>query len=136
MDIDEALKFVKEHHRAVIATRRRDGAPQLSPVLVNVDPDGRVELSATEKRVKVRNLRRDPNCSVCVLSDRFFGRWIQVDGTAEIMSLPEAMEPLIDYYRRLSGEHDDWPAYRQAMQEEQRVLVRVAVQRTGPARSG
>lgn len=136
MDLEEARQFVRDHHQAVLATRRSDGRPQLSPITVGVDAEGRLVISSRETAFKVRNLRRDPQASLCVLSDSFLGRWVQVDGTAEIVSLPEAMEPLVDYYRSLSGEHPDWDEYRQAMSEQRRVLVRITIERAGPDRQG
>lgn len=136
MDVTEARRFVEGHHRAVMATYREDGRPQLSPVLVVVDDDGRAVVSTRETAVKTRNLRRDPRASLCVISEGFFGRWVRIDGTAEIVSLPEAMEPLVDYYRRAAGEHDDWDAYRQAMREEQRCVVRITIEEAGPDVSG
>ena len=109
------------------------GGLQTSPVLVGVDDDGKVVISTREGAYKTRNLRRHPTAVLCVLSDDFFGRWIQIEGTAQIISLPEAMEGLVDYYRRISGEHPDWDDYRRAMQQEQRVLVRVSIDAAGPA---
>ena len=136
MDVDEARRFVRENHRAVLATFRADGRPQLSPVTVAVDDGGRVVISSRETAYKVRNLRRDPRASVCVMDDGFFGPWVQVDGTATIVSLPEAMEPLVDYYRSVSGEHPDWDDYRRAMEQQRRVIVRIDVERAGPDRQG
>jgi PPOX class probable F420-dependent enzyme len=136
MDIDEARAFVRQNHRAVMATRRASGDPQLSPVLCSVEADGRVCVSTREAALKVKNLRRDPRVSLCVLNDGFFGEWVQIDGTAEIVSLPEAMELLVEYYRSLAGEHPDWDEYRAAMERERRVLVRVGIERAGPERSG
>jgi PPOX class probable F420-dependent enzyme len=136
MDIDEARSFVRDHHRAVMTTRRANGDPQLSPVVCSVDADGRVAVSTRETAMKVKNLRRHPRVSLCVLNDGFFGDWIQVDGTATIVSLPEAMELLVEYYRSLAGEHPDWDDYRAAMERERRVLVRIDVERAGPDRSG
>jgi PPOX class probable F420-dependent enzyme len=136
MDLDEARDVVREQHRAVLATLRADGNPQMSPVLVAVDDDGRVLVSTRETAMKVRNLRRDPRLWLCVLPDSFFGRWVQVEGNAEIVSLPEAMDGLVDYYRRVAGEHDDWDDYRAAMQRERRVLLRVTLDRAGPDRAG
>lgn len=136
MEADDARKFIAAHHRAVLATRRSDGRPQLSPVLAAVDGDGRVIISTREGAVKTRNLRRDPRAAVCVLSDGFFGEWVQVDGTAEVVSLPDAMELLEDYYRRTAGEHPDWPGYRAAMERERRVIVRVSIEAAGPDISG
>src|SRR5438874_847859 len=110
MDLDQAREFVRTHHRAVIAVRRRDGGTQMSPVSVGLQ-DGYVVISTRETAFKVKALRRDPRVSLCVLSDAFMGEWIQVDGTAEIVSLPEAMDLLVDYYRSISGEHPDWDDY-------------------------
>lgn len=136
MDLDEARAVIAEQHRAVLATLRRDGTPQLSPVLAAVDGDGRVIVSTRQTAYKVRNLRRDPRLWLCVLPDGFFGRWVQVAGGVEILELPDAMEPLIDYYRRTMGEHPDWDDYREAMRREQRVLLRVALTEAGPDRAG
>jgi PPOX class probable F420-dependent enzyme len=133
---EAALEFIRHNHRAVLATRRRDGGVQLSPVLATVDAEGRVVVSTREGAMKTRNLRRDPRATLCVMSERFFGEWHNVDGTAEVLSLPEAMEPLVDYYRRSSGEHPDWDDYRRAMEREQRVLLRITVEHSGPIRQG
>jgi PPOX class probable F420-dependent enzyme len=136
MDIDKARTFLKTHHRAVMATYRRDGRPQMSPVGVGVDEAGRVIMSSREPAYKVRNLRRDPRVSVCVFSDEFYGEWLQIDGQAEIISMPDALEELVDYYKRVVGEHPDWDDYRAAMAREQRVLVRITIERAGPDRMG
>ena len=117
-------------------TYRSDRSPQMSPVACNVDADGRIVVSTRETAMKTAHLRRDPHVALCVLSDGFFGEWVQVEGTAEIVHLPEAMEGLVDYYRRVAGEHPDWDDYRAAMERERRVLVRVTVTRSGPNRSG
>ena len=136
MDLDAARAVVAEQHHAVLATMRADGTPQMSPVLVAVDPDGSLVISSRQTAYKVRNLRRDPRAYVCVLPDAFFGRWIQIEGRATIVDLPEAMEPLVDYYRQLSGEHPDWGDYRASMEREERVLIRIAPNRAGPDHSG
>ncbi len=120
----------------MLATRRKGGTPQLSPVLVNVDGDGRAIISSRETAIKVKNLRRDSRAQVCAFTDRFFGEWIQAEGTAEVLSLPEAMDPLIDYYRRFPDENPDWDDYRKRMQREKRVLIRIELQSAGPDRSG
>jgi PPOX class probable F420-dependent enzyme len=136
MDISDALGKLETMHHAVICTRRRDGSPQMSPVTCGVDGDGRVVVSSRETAMKVKHLRRDPSMALCVFTDRFFGPWVQVEGTAQIESLPEAMDGLVDYYRRVAGEHPNWDDYRQAMVDEQRVLIRLAVERAGPDLSG
>jgi PPOX class probable F420-dependent enzyme len=136
VDTDAAIAFVREHHRAVLHTFRSDGAPQLSPVTVGADDEGRAIVSSRETAVKVKNLQRDPRASLCVFTDAFYGRWIRLDGTTEIVHLPDAMDLLVDYYRRLSGEHPDWGEYRQAMQEERRVVLRITPTSAGPDVSG
>jgi len=136
MDIDRAREFLRDNHRAVLVTRHPDGRAQTSPVLVVADGAGRVLVSTRETAVKVHNLLRDPRVTCCVTTDRFFGDWVQLDGEAEVLHLPEALEPLVDYYRRLSGEHPDWDDYRAAMRRDRRVLVRVTVTRAGPDQHG
>jgi len=136
MDIDAALDFVRTQHHAVLGTLKSDGTPQLSPVTVGVDGAGYVVISTRQTAYKVRNVRRDPRVWLCAFPDRFFGQWVQLEGTADIVELPEAMDGLIDYYRRISGEHPDWDDYRAAMERDKRVLLRVAVTRAGPDVSG
>ncbi|MDX1658210.1 MAG: PPOX class F420-dependent oxidoreductase [Nitriliruptorales bacterium] len=129
-------EFIQEHHRAVLHTYREDGSPQLSPVVVVVDDEGRPLISTRETAVKAKNLARDPRLSLCVFTDEFYGPWIRVDGQAEIVHLPDAMDLLVDYYRRARGEHDDWEEYEQAMRDQRRVIIRVDVEEVGPSESG
>jgi PPOX class probable F420-dependent enzyme len=136
VDLDRAREFIRVNHRAVLATRRRDQTVQLSPVLVNLDGEGRAIISSRETAIKVKNLRRDPFAQLCVLNDRFFGAWIAADGAAEVVSLPEAMDPLIDYYKRFPDENPDWDDYRERMRREKRVLIRIELERAGPDRQG
>jgi PPOX class probable F420-dependent enzyme len=136
MDLDDARAVIATQHHAVLATMRADGTPQMSPVSVGLDDGGRVVISSRQTAYKVRNLRRDPRAWVCVLPDTFFGRWIQIEGTATIVDLPEAMDGLVDYYRGISGEHPDWDDYRAAMVRDRRVLVVVELTKAGPDRSG
>ena len=126
---DQAREFLRVHHRAVMSTVRVDGRPQMSPVGAGVDGEGRVIVSTPETTAKARNLRRDPRIALCVINDGFYGGWVQVEGTAEIVERPEAVELLVDYYRRLAGEHPDWDDYRRAMVEDRRVLVRFEIER-------
>jgi PPOX class probable F420-dependent enzyme len=136
MDVATALDFVRQHHRGVLATMRKDGRPQMSPIAAAVDADGLIAISSRETAIKVKNLRRDPRASLCAMNDGFYGDWVQLDGTAEILSLPAAMEPLVEYYRSLSGEHPDWDDYRAAMERDQRLLIRIRVERAGPNVAG
>ena len=136
MDLDAAREHVRQHSHAVLTTTRRDGSPQLSPVAVALDAEGRVVVSSRETAYKTKNLRRDPRTWVCVFPDAFYGPWVQLEGTVEVLSLPEAMEPLVEYYRAVAGEHPDWDEYRAAMTSEQRCLLRITLVRAGPDRSG
>jgi PPOX class probable F420-dependent enzyme len=136
MEIDEAIEYVRRNHHAVLATLKQDGSPQLSPVTVGVDGDGRVIISTRQTAYKVRHVRRNPRVWLCVFPDGFYGRWVQLEGTADIVELPEAMDGLIGYYRDISGEHPDWDDYRAAMERDQRLLLRIAVTKAGPTVSG
>src|SRR5919199_6238182 len=129
---DELLAFLRPRHKALLLTRRADGSPQLSPVTCGVDDQGRVVVSTSPQRAKVVNARRDPRVSLCVLSDDFDGPWVQVDGRAEVLDLPQALEPLVDYYRAISGEHPDWAEYRAAMTRQGKSLLRITLTRWGP----
>ena len=136
MELERAREFLRANHRAVLATTRADGRPQLSPVTCGVDDAGRAIISTRETAIKIRNLRRNPAASLCVFTDGFFGQWVQVDGTVEIISLPAAMDLLVDYYRRISGEHPDWADYRAAMIRDQRCVARITITRAGPDIAG
>src|SRR5262249_24612482 len=136
VSVDDVRSFIRSHHRGVLATLREDGMPQLSPVLVGVDEDGSLMISTRETAVKTANIRRRPWASVCVFEDAFYGQWVQAEGRAPVESLPVAMEALVRYYRLVAGEHPDWGDYRNAMQRERRVLLRIQVDRAGPARAG
>ena len=137
MDLDEARDYLRRHHHAVLATMRRDGTPQMSPVACAVAPDGDVVVSSRETAVKTKNVRRDPRAWLCVFPDTFYGdRFVQVEGNVTVVSLPEAMDGLVAYYRAVGGEHPDWDDYRAAMQREQRLLIRLELTRAGPDISG
>jgi PPOX class probable F420-dependent enzyme len=132
MDLDKARDVLRQQHRAVLTTRRSDGQPQMSPVTVTVDDEGYAVISSRETAYKVKNLRREPRAWLCSFPDGFFGNWIQIEGPTEIVSLPDAMEGLVSYYRSISGEHPDWDDYRAAMHRDKRVLIRIRLDRAGP----
>jgi PPOX class probable F420-dependent enzyme len=136
MDLETAREFFRSNHQAVLVTFRRDGRPQTSPVSASVDDEGQVVISTRETALKVKNLERRPDASLCGFSDNFFGPWVQVDGQVQIVRLPEAMEPLVDYYRSVRGEHPDWDDYRAAMERDRRVLLRLGITAAGPDRAG
>ncbi|MEV0396220.1 PPOX class F420-dependent oxidoreductase [Polymorphospora rubra] len=136
VDRARLVEFLTPRHRAIVMTTRPDGRPQASPVTCGVDSAGRIVISTYPQRAKVLNVRRDPRVSVCVLSDDWNGPWVQVDGTAEVLDLPEALEPLVDYFRVISGEHPDWDEYRDAMRRQGKSLIRVSIERWGPVATG
>jgi PPOX class probable F420-dependent enzyme len=125
MTADETRAFLRANHRSVLITRRRDGRLQSSPVVHGVDDEGYVVISVTQDRAKTRNLRRDPRATLCALNDAFFGRWVQVDGDAHIVDLPDAMGGLEALYRQVHGEHRDWDDFAAAMVRDRRCLIRI-----------
>ena len=135
-DRETLLAFLRERSKAVLMTTRSDGRPQSSPVSCGVDAEGRLVISTYPERVKARNVRRDARVSVCMLSDDWNGPYVHVDGTAEVLDLPESLEPLVEYFRSLSGEHPDWDEYREAMQRQGKSLIRVTIDRWGPIATG
>ena len=131
MEIEKGLDYVRDNSRAVLATRRRDGSPQMSPVTLAV-VDNEIIMSTRETAIKTWNLRRDPVSWLCVFPDKWLGRWVQLQCRSDIVSLPDAMDLLINYYRTLSGEHPDWDDYRRAMTEDQRCMVKFEIEAAGP----
>jgi PPOX class probable F420-dependent enzyme len=136
VSLPDLLAFVRPRHRMLLATVRGDGRPQMSPVSGGVDASGRIVISSYPSRAKTRNAERDPQTSVLVLSDEWDGAWVQVDGTAEILHMPEAGDGLVDYYRCIAGEHPDWDDYRRAMELQDKSLIRITPTRWGPIATG
>ncbi|MFF9582569.1 PPOX class F420-dependent oxidoreductase [Streptomyces achromogenes] len=134
--LDELLDFVRPRHRALLITRRSDGSPQASPLACGVDDSGRIVVSTYPERAKTRNARRDERVSLVVLSDDWNGPWVQIDGTAEVIDAPDSVEPLVEYYRNIAGEHPDWDEYRQAMVKQGKSIIRVTPRRWGPVATG
>jgi PPOX class probable F420-dependent enzyme len=136
VDRDALLDFVRPRHSMVLVTARSDGRPQASPVTGGVDAQGRIVISTYPERAKTANARRRPQVSVIVLSDDFGGAWVQVDGDCEVLDLPDSVEPLVDYFRAIAGEHPDWDEYRQAMYDQGKSLLRITPTRWGPVATG
>jgi PPOX class probable F420-dependent enzyme len=136
VDRPELVEFLRARSRGLLATTRADGRPQLSPVSCGVDAAGRVVVSTYPQRAKVANVRRDPRVSLCVQSEDWNGEYVQVDGRAEVLDLPAALEPLVEYYRSIAGEHPDWDEYRSAMTRQGKALIRIAIERWGPIATG
>ena len=133
---EELVAFLRPRSHALLLTRRRDGGPQLSPVAAGVDAEGRVLVSTYPQRAKTRNARADPRVSLCFLSDDWDGPWVQVDGSAEVLELPGALDAFVEYYRSIAGEHPDWDDYRAAMARQGKVLLRVTIESWGPVATG
>ena len=128
--------FIRPRHQGILLTTRRDGRPQASLVTMGLDTEGRIVVSSYPERAKVHNIRRNPLTSMVVMSDDFGGEWVQVDGTAEVVDLPDAVEALVEYFRVISGEHPDWDEYRQAMVAQDKCLIRLKIDRWGPIAKG
>jgi len=133
---EELLDFLRPRHKGIYAATRGDGRTQLSPVSCGVDPQGRIVVSTYPQRAKTRNTRRQPEVSICVISDDFGGPWVQVYGTAEVLDMPEAAEPFVDYFRCIAGEHPDWDEYKRAMAEQGKSLIRITATSWGPVATG
>lgn len=136
VDLAGLVDFVRPRHHLVLLTTRSDGTPQASPVTGGVDDAGRIVISTYPERAKTVNARRRPEVSVLVLSDDFDGAWVQVDGTCEVLDVPDSVEPLVEYFRTISGEHPDWDEYRSAMVEQGKSLLRITPTRWGPIATG
>jgi PPOX class probable F420-dependent enzyme len=136
VDLAALLDFVRVRHHFVLVTTRKDGRPQVSPVSGGVDDQGRLVISTYPGRAKTVNAERDPRVSVCVLSDDFGGPWVQVDGQAEVLHMPQAEDALVDYYRCIAGEHPDWEEYRAAMRVQGKSLIRITPTTWGPLATG
>jgi PPOX class probable F420-dependent enzyme len=136
VDLDKARAVVAEQNRAVLATVRGDGTPQMSPVIATLDDGGKITISTRQTAYKLRNIRRNPRVWLCVLPDDFYGEWLQVEGITEVLELPDAMEPLVGHYRRAMGEQPDWDEFRNTMVQERRVILRIEPTRAGPDQAG
>jgi PPOX class probable F420-dependent enzyme len=133
---NELLQFVRSRHRGVLVTTRRDGSPQMSPVTMGLDAQGAIVVSTYPERAKAKNASRNERASVCVLSDEFNGEWVQVDGRIQLIEQPDAVEGLVEYYRSISGEHPNWDEYRQAMVVQEKVLLKLTIERWSPISQG
>jgi PPOX class probable F420-dependent enzyme len=136
VDREALVEFLRPRHRGLLATTRRDGRPQLSPVTCGVDDEGRIVISTYPRRAKTANARGNPLVSMCVQSDDWNGEYVQVDGRAEVLDMPDALDGLVDYFRCISGEHPNWDEYRTAMRAQDKSLIRITIERWGPIATG
>lgn len=133
MDTDALHQLVASKHQGVLATLKRDGRPQLSNIAYHLADDDVIRISVTADRAKTANLRRDPRASLHVTREDFYA-YAVVEGTARL--LPVAADPhdatadaLVEYYRAVVGEHDDWDDYRAAMVADRRLLIELPIER-------
>ena len=133
---EQLLGFIRPRHRSVLIARKQSGGLQISPVTSGVDAEGRIVISTYPQRANAVNICRDPHVSVCVLSAEFNGAYVQIDGTAEVLDMPDALEPLVEYFRCISGEHPDWDEYRDAMRKQGKSLIRITIDEWGPIATG
>lgn len=133
---EELLDFVRPRHQMILLTQRADGSPQASPVTGGLDDSGRIVIATYPDRAKTRNVRARPTASVLVLSPEWNDAWVQVDGDAEVLDVPEALDAFVEYFRNISGEHSDWDEYRQAMLDQGKSLIRITPTRWGPIATG
>ena len=129
-------EFLSTRHHGLLLTTRKDGGPQMSPVTCGLDSQGRVVVSAYPGRAKAVNIRRTGRAAMCVLSDEWNDAWVQIEGPAEVLDLPEALDGLVEYFRGISGEHPDWDEYRRAMERQGKCLIRLTIERWGPVATG
>jgi PPOX class probable F420-dependent enzyme len=108
----------------------------MSPVTMGLDAQGAIVVSTYPERAKAKNASRNERASVCVLSDEFNSEWVQVDGRIQLIEQPDAVEGLVEYYRSISGEHPNWDEYRQAMVVQEKVLLKLTIERWSPISQG
>lgn len=133
VEIDHAQEFLRTHHWGILTTRRKNGGLQMSPVTVGLDSAGRAVISSRETAYKVNNLRRDPRAALCGITSSFHGEgWVQINGSAAIVSLPDALDALVALHRQAYGEHKSWPEFHERMVREKRVIIRITIESVGP----
>ncbi|WP_186627759.1 PPOX class F420-dependent oxidoreductase [Rhodococcus sp. BP22] len=136
VDRSEILDFVAPRHHLTLITGKRDGGVQVSPVTAGLDSEGRIVIATYPERAKVHNIRRNPSVTALIHSDEWNDAYVQIDGTAEIIDLPDSVEPLVEYFRSVAGEHSDWDEYREAMRKQGKSLIRITIESWGPIAEG
>ena len=133
--LDELGEFVTDRHQGVLITTKDDGSVQASPVTCGWS-DGQILVATYPSRAKAVNARKRTGVSIVVLSDEFNGAWVQIDGDADVLDVPEAVDGLVEYFRCVAGEHSDWDEYREAMVRQNKSLIRITPRRWGPVATG
>ena len=129
MELSRALDFARTTTHGILVTLRRNGLPQLSNILYAVGDDGVVRISITADRAKYTNLQRNPWSALHVSRSDFFA-YAVFEGEAQLSPVAadvddDTVAELVELYRALMGEHDDWDAYRKAMVDDRRAVVRL-----------
>jgi PPOX class probable F420-dependent enzyme len=133
MELSDARKFVKEHHHGVLVARKKDGSLQITLVSPVVDAVGNVILTARDSTYKVKNIKRDPRISLLVFGEQFHGsNYIQIDGKAEVIEHPQAMDLVLDWHRQIRGLPEDWDALKKKTLSEGRIAIRITIEKVGP----
>jgi PPOX class probable F420-dependent enzyme len=137
MEVNEAREFLKDKHHGVLVTRKKDGSLQMTLVSPVISSDGRVIITARERTYKVKNIKRNPQISLLVYGEKFHGsNYIQIDGRAEVIPHPQAMDIVLDWHRRIRGEPKSWDEIRQKTLAEGRIAIRVTIEKVGPQNRG
>lgn len=136
VDREGLVEFATGKHSFVLTTTRRDGRPQMSLVTGTITPEGELLISSYPQRAKTHNIKNNPNVSVLIMGGAFNAAWIQVDGTAQAIDMPDAGDGLVEYFRGISGEHSDWDEYRQAMQDQGKSIIRIDPTSWSPISTG
>ena len=133
MEIVEAQEFLKNNHHGVLVARRRDGSLQMTLVSPVVDAEGRVIITARDTTYKVKNIKRNPQVSLLVYGDQFHGsKYIQIDGKAEVIPHPQAMEIVLDWHQQIRGVPANWDEIREKTKAEGRIAIRITIEKVGP----
>ena len=133
MDIAEAQEFLRHNHHGVLVARKRDGSLQMTLVSPVIGGDGRVTITARESTYKVKNIRRNPQVSLLVFGEKFNGsNYIQVDGKAEVIAHPQAMDIVLDWHRQVRREPVSWDEIRKKTLAEGRIAIRLTIEKVGP----
>jgi PPOX class probable F420-dependent enzyme len=133
MEISDAQTFLRDNHHGVLVARKKDGSLQMTLVSPVIDADGKVIITARDSTYKVKNIKRDPRISLLVYGDKFNGsNYIQIDGKAEVIEHPGAMDIVLDWHRQIRGLPDNWADIRKKTLSEGRIAIRVTIERAGP----
>ena len=137
MDISEAKGFLKGKEHGVLVARKKDGSLQMTLVSPVIGANGDLIITSRETTYKVKNIKRNPQISLLVFGEKFNGsNYIQVDGKAEIIPQPQAMDIILDWHRQIRGEPENWDDIKKKTIAERRIAMRINIDKVGPQRRG